>query len=240
MKAYIAVPFIPVFFAAGILGILWTSRHELFQVIDQPIIFDRKHRKIYRIFSEAHDGIKGLFKPWPMRVCEYDWDLTYAQHYISVHVNTAVTSRRHQLMFTVQKSEDDPTPIDTFQIGNAALMGIDDTVDSVYEHIRRFMEDGGPAVPDGVPLVNEGPRQSVVRYFKTHNPFRLAYWEVWIAHLPMMLLLHALFPATILFGGTWMFFNWLSLKTAKDIAWPQEVIDAVGPKVAAPIINGGY
>ena len=52
---------------------LWTVRLELFQPIDQPTIFDRKHRKVYRIFSESQPGWKGLFKPWPMRACEYDW-----------------------------------------------------------------------------------------------------------------------------------------------------------------------
>ena len=53
--------------------VTWSIRLELFQPIDQPTIFDRKHRKVYRIFSESQPGWKGLFKPWPMRACEYDW-----------------------------------------------------------------------------------------------------------------------------------------------------------------------
>jgi hypothetical protein len=57
---------------AGSTTFLWSARLELFQPIDQPTIFDRKHRKVYRIFGEAQPGWTGLFKRWPLRACEYD------------------------------------------------------------------------------------------------------------------------------------------------------------------------
>ena len=52
------------FILAGFTIFIWTARLELFQPIDQPTIFDRKHRKVYRVFCETQPGWKGLFKPW--------------------------------------------------------------------------------------------------------------------------------------------------------------------------------
>jgi len=70
----------PVFLAFGLWIALWTIRLELFRPTDEPTIFDRAHRKVYRIFRETQPGFKGLFKRWPLRVCEYEWDLIDVEH----------------------------------------------------------------------------------------------------------------------------------------------------------------
>lgn len=224
---------LPIFLAAGITLLLWTIRLELFQPIDQPTLFDRKHRKVYRIFSESQPGWSGLFKPWPLRACEYDWDLIDAEHNATLVTTGSTIRREHTLIFIVRKSADDPTIIDSFTIGNG-LFAIDNAVDAAWEHIRRFMEDNGPPVPNGETLPEPVPRKGFWARVRDVSPLSRQYWVLWREQPPMMLLLHVVLPLTIVFGGLWLFFGWLAVKTSKSIEWPPEVVAAVGSDVAAP------
>ena len=239
IKTFLDIPlwFIsPIFLIAGITLLLWTIRLELFQPIDQPIIFDRKHRKVYRIFSEAKPGWKGLFKPWPMRACEYDWDLIDAEHNAKIVTTGSTIRSEHTLIFIVRKSPDDPTIIDSFNIGNGLLV-IDDAVDAAWEHIRRFMEDNGPPLPDGETLLQPTPRKGLLARVRDVTPLGKPYWEWWREQFPLMLLAHVLLPLSVVFIGLWVFFSWLAVKTSKSIEWPPEVVVAVGTDVAAPTSN---
>jgi hypothetical protein len=211
----------------------FSARLELFRPIDEPIIFDRKRRKVYRIFCEAQPGLKGLVKPWPMRACEYDWDLIDAEHNARVVTSGSTLRRDSSLVFIVRRSADDPTIIDSFNIGSPLLMSLDETVAATYEHIRRFMEDNGPPVPEGESLPEPAARRGVLGTLWHHSPFQPWYWRAWRQELPLMLLAHVLFPVTIVFGGLWLFFNRLAVWTSRPIEWPPEVAAAVGPVVAA-------
>ena len=221
---------------AGFTIFIWTARLELFQPIDQPTLFDRRHRKVYRIFSEAQPGWTGLFKPWPMRACEYDWDLVDAEHNATIVTTGSTIRREHTLIFIVRRSADDPTIIDSFTIGNS-LFAIDDAVDAAWEHIRRFMEDNGPPLPEGETLPLPMPRKGLWARVRDVTPLGKPYWEWWREQFPLMLLAHALLPLSVVFIGLWVFFGWLAVKTSKPIVWPPEVVAAVGTDVAAPISN---
>ncbi|MCP5787385.1 hypothetical protein NL329_31185, partial [Klebsiella pneumoniae] len=48
--------------------------------------------------------------------------------------------------FVVRQSADDPTIIDSFEVGNGLAQG-EEMVAPMYEHIRRFMQAGGPHLP---------------------------------------------------------------------------------------------
>jgi hypothetical protein len=228
-------PLLIVVALCGLLVWLWSTRLELFRPIDEPTVFDRKHRKVYRIFCEAQPGLKGLFKPWPMRACEYDWDLIDAEQNAKVITTGSTMRRDSSLVFIVRRSADDPTIIDSFNIGNPLLMSLDETVAATYEHIRRFMEDDGPAVPEGESLSDPAPSRGVLGSLWHYSPFQPWYWQAWRDELPMMLLAHVGFPVTILFGGLWLFFNRLAVWTSRPIEWPPEVIAAVGPEIAKPL-----
>lgn len=216
---------------AGTTIFLWTVRLELFRPIDEPTIFDRKNRKVYRIFCEAQPGWTGLFKPWPMRAVEYDWDLIDAEHTATLVTTGSTVRREHALVFIVRRSADDPTIIDSFNIGNSLIMVTDDAVDAVWEHIRRFMEENGPHLPPGETVTVAPPTRSLWQKLLDISPFRRTYWEWWREQLPLMLLAHVLFPVSIPFVSLWLFLGWLSEKTARPIEWPPEVIEAIGPSI---------
>lgn len=89
-----------------------------------------------------------MVSAWPMKTAEYDWDLIDAEHHAAVTTTGATISRQHGLIFLVRKSATDSTLVDSFAIGNSMQMG-EVTVPAVWEHIRRFMEEGGPHFPPG-------------------------------------------------------------------------------------------
>jgi hypothetical protein len=104
--------------AFGYWSLLFPLRHVWRTPRDLPIVFDRAHRKVYRMAQQRVPGLKGLIKPWPVVALAYDWDLVDAEHN-SEFIGSANTARRlHRLLFVVRKSADDPTIIDSFEIGN--------------------------------------------------------------------------------------------------------------------------
>ena len=213
------------FFAVYI--VLWPTRLELFRPTDEPTIFDRAHRKVYRIFRETQPGFKGLFKPWPLRVCEYEWDLIDVEHTATVATTGSTVTRYHALVFIVKRSAADATIIDSFNIGNGMELG-EQTVPAVWEHIRRFMEERGPHLPPGDKLAPAEPPQTLWQSLGAVGPIGPKYVHWWKDQLPFMILIHVLFPFFVPFFLLWGFFNWLSYKTATPVEWPQEVLDAVG------------
>jgi hypothetical protein len=204
-------------------------RLTAFKPADLPIIFDRKHRKVYRILREEQPGFAGLFKPWPIKCCEYEWDLIDAEYESELFTTGATVNRNHYLMFIVRKSAQDATIIDSFQIGNAMLLN-EALVASMWEHIRRFLEQDGPHLPSrDEPLA-----------FKSVEP--IGWWEAcgkrgvwgpeyarrWGDEPLLSLLTHLLFFVSIpanLSMGTGL---WLAHKTRVDVDWPDEVRRRIG------------
>ena len=212
---------------AGIYFLLFTIRIEFFRPEDEPIIFDRKHRKVYRLFREVHPGVIGLFKRWPIHAAEYEWDLIDAEHNAVLTNTGSSVMRYHSLIFIVRKSETDPTIIDSFPIGNTVQLG-ELSVGPVWEHIRRFMEVDGPHLPPGESLNLEKPPQTLWQSYTQVGPLGPNYALTWKKMPLIMVFYHLLFPLFVPIFFFWGIFNWLSYKTATPITWPQEVLDAVG------------
>ena len=221
----IIFPIVSIFF--GLYMTVWTTRLELFRPEDEPTIFDRQHRKVYRIFRETHPGWRGLFKPWPLRAAEYDWDLIDAEHQAVLTTTGSTVTRYHNLVFLVKRSADDPTIIDSFTIGNP-MEYVESTVPAVWEHIRRFMEANGPHLPPGERLAPATPPQTLWQSLAAVGPFGPSYRRWWQDYSGFMILIHILFPIFLPFFALWGFFNWLSYLTATRIEWPAEVRAAVG------------
>ena len=212
----------------GLGFLLFAIRFECFRPEDEPTIFDRKNRKVYLISREVHTGIKGLFKPWPLRFITYDWDLIDAQHHTETYTTGSTVSRRHALVFLVRKSATNPTYIDQFTIGSSLILG-EETVAPVWEHIRRFMEENGPHLPPMDVLAEmekpSGWWQSMKAVFPKSKDS--SFWEWLKEELPFALLIVALSPLFVPMYLIWGTGNWLSHKTAIPIKWPTEVLDAI-------------
>lgn len=205
-------------------------RLELFRPEDLPVIFDRKHRKVYRLMREEQAGFTGAFKPWPIMACEYEWDLLDCEHQAQVFTSGATVSTNHFLMFIVRKSIDDPTIIDSFQIANAASLS-NELCDSTWEHIRRFMEENGPHLPSPQePLADMTPPLSWWDSMGAVGPFGSNYVKFWTDSPLYTIFMHMIFPISIPMFFLWGTGNYLSFKTAIAVRWPAEVLTAIGPK----------
>ena len=210
----------------GIFFLLTAIRAEFFRPEDEPVIFDRKHRKVYRLFREVHPGLLGLFKRWAIHASEYEWDLIDAEHNAVLTTTGSSVIRYHSLIFIVRKSATDPTIIDSFPVGNTIQLG-ELSVATVWEHIRRFMESGGPHLPPGESLNLDKPPRTLWESLAQVGPVGPDYAATWKSWPIVMVIYHLFFPITIPLFFFWGIFNWLSYKTATPIAWPKAVLDAV-------------
>ena len=214
------------FFVFGFYVLIRAIRFEFFRPEDEPIIFDRKHRRVYRLFRETHPGWKGLFRPWPMRAAEYEWDLVDVEHNAFLMTTGSTITRLHHLFFIVRRSATDPTIIDSFEVGNTIQLG-ETTVAPLWEHIRRFMEEQGPHIPAGEALITSKPPATLWESMGAVGPIGPDYFSLWKTQRGTMIFYHILFPFFLPMFLLWGFFNWLSYKTATQIHWPQEVLDAI-------------
>lgn len=218
-------------FGLSLRMFLSSARVELFRPEDEPTLFDRKHRKVYRVFREAQPGWLGLFKPWPLRATEYDWNLIDVEHQAVLTTTGSTVTRYHALVFLVKKSATDQIIIDSFTIGNTMELG-ELTVPAVWEHIRRFMEENGPHLPPGETLAPSQPPQDFALSLAAVGPFGASYRRWWQDNAGFMILIHVLFPIFVPFFLLWGFFNWLSYRTATRIEWPPEIVETVGIRQA--------
>lgn len=213
-----------------------SMRVEFFRPEDEPIIFDRKHRKVYALMRVMQPGWKGLFRHWPINAAEYDWDLIDPEHHAVVSATGSTIHRYHNLIFLVKRSATDPTIIDSFQIGNSLQVGAESAA-PLWEHIRRFMELGGPHLPAGeFPIAAKAPT-TLWESMGAVGPIGPRYMSYWRDNPVFMVFMHVLFPLFVpmlLFCGL---FNWLSYKTAIPVQWPKEVLDAIGLPTAPPVSN---
>jgi hypothetical protein len=219
------------FILTGLYSAAKGIRFELFLPEDQPTIFDRKNRKVYRVYQESFGGLIGLFRSWPMKAAEFDWDLIDAEHQAMVTTTGSSVTRYHSLIFNVRRSQSDPTIVETFAIGNGMVMG-ETTVPAVWEHIRRFMEDDGPHLPPGEEARQIVKPKTFWQCLFGSQPLGAAFQRLWRNH-PFLTAAGVLFsPIVVPFMVLKGICSWLGYKTSFPIEWPATVRAAVGPKYA--------
>jgi hypothetical protein len=207
--------------------ILKWLRLELFRPEDEPIIFDRKNRKIYRIFREVQPGWKGLFTAWPIRQTEHDWNLVEAEHHAVIDANTATISRHHALVFSVRASQTDSTVVDGFTVGNGLQMG-ELTVPAMYEHIRQFMEESGTHIPHGETLAQKIKSPTLLECLARTGPYGDTL-KTWWEHARVLTIFGFIFfPVTFPILTLLGLFSWFSYITSTPINWSSDVVKAVG------------
>ena len=247
--------------AVGLGLALWSMAFSLRHVWrvprDLPIIFDRRHRKVYRILQDVQPGIAGLFWPWPVKAVTYEWDLIDAEHDAQLMTGAGSAMRIHRLAFVVRRNADDPTIIDHFEIGKG-LAQAENMIAPMWEHIRRFMEERGPHLPDPTePLDSRQPDkptwwQACGRTGPFGNDY-LGWWKrspgwtlyhhavvagaigvivLFGAHAPVWET--AMWVCMVLLGTLPMTWGracgiWLLAHTSPHYDWPQAVKEAIGP-----------
>ncbi len=212
-------------------------RIDFFGIEDLPLIFDRKHRKIYRLLMPLDgSGDRGFkrFASVRLDAVEYDWDLVTAEHRVEVAGTGSTVSRLHRLMLVARdrprEGEKYGRLLDEFSVGSSASLG-EATVPMWWEHIRRFMEQGGPAVRDDEPLqVFERPR-NLWQSMGVTGPFGPKFLWWWQRQRFVTIFALVLLPITLPFTWGWALCNWISHATMRKVIIPREVLERIGKAV---------
>ncbi|WP_341892081.1 DUF6708 domain-containing protein [Variovorax sp. YR752] len=195
---------------------------ELFAPADSPLYFDRKHRKVYKVTQSGARRWR-FFGPRNSSLVAYDWDLVDAEHHTTLQASTATASRVHHLVFLVRKSKDDPTIVDSFTFASV------DFVPSLWEYIRRYMEQGAaPLVQGEFPPVSNTGAYVPWSDFGAVVPFLDQPGRRWKEQPWKTLLKYISMPVTVPLYILWLFFNRLTVWTAQKVEWPEEIKQAIG------------
>ncbi|WP_341887458.1 DUF6708 domain-containing protein [Variovorax sp. YR752] len=219
--------------------IIFVARHwivaawrlDMFSADNQPTIFDRKHRKVYRLFTPpdgSQDKWTQKFKPIRLDMVAYDWNDLRAEYRAEVVTSGQTVSRIHRLVMIVHgQGKDADKTIAEFNIGNSMAMG-PNTVPMLWEHIRRFMEERGPGVPEGEPLQNFERPRTLWQSMGVVSPFGPKFGWWWEASPFLTSVVLLAFPFSFPFAMAWAVCNRISHMTMRKTIWPDEVHRRIG------------
>lgn len=200
-----------------------------FALEELPVIFDRKHRKVYRLLPDEGTGFWNVLRRRPLVACEYDWDLIDVEGSSRPSASLYGTNE-YSLAFWVRTSRGDGRVIDVFHIGVRDPKG--GKLDPMWEHIRRFMEEEGPAWPDPAETLARpaAPRTwwGSLRMTGEHAPLFLH--DARRSPLRALALL-PLFLLGLPFRLLWGTGDYLKGKTRVLVRWPAPVLERIGQPV---------
>ena len=239
-QLFVALPLDLLFLAAGVWALRHFGRLEFFRPLDLPILFDRQRRKVYRLVEDLDDKGKPKHRGQAL-VIEHDWDDIVAEHHVSTATTGSSAQRHHTLLLMVRdKNPGDfqgpitptnlPPYVDGFALGDGKVL-TEFSTPRVWEHVRRYMNENGPALPPGEALADTTVPVTWWDSLGAVSVFGPGYVKRWRESWGWMLIVHlfspVMFPLALLMATT----NWASYKTAYPVQWPQEVLDKVGPPV---------
>lgn len=228
------------FLAVGIWALRYFGRLEFFLPLDLPILFDRQRRKVYRLLEDL-DETGQLKQRGRVRVIEHDWDDIVAEHHVSTATTGSSAQRHHTLVLMVRdKNPGDfqgpitptnlPPYVDGFALGDGKVLS-EFSTPRVWEHVRRYMNENGPALPPGETLADVTVPVTWWDSLGAVSVFGPGYVNRWRESWGWMLIVHlfspVMFPLALLMATA----NWASYKTAYPVRWPREVLDKAGPPV---------
>ena len=230
------------FFSIVALGFLfWAYTLTFFLPEDDSVIFDRGSQQVHWVSMQlaGNTRLSALKRP-VIEVRSAHWTLIDAEHRAIVKVNTAGASRSHDLAFVVRKSATDATVVDEFGIAPSMMLS-ESTVPALWEHIRRYMEEGGPPLPPG--STEAGPSEPKPKNWWQSmglvGPFGPKYFQWWRRFPWVTLIAHVLLPISVPTYLLWSLLNWLSYATEQKVIWPQKVLDTLGPVLTDDEVRAG-
>lgn len=155
------VPFIGVCFLS-LFG-CWMYRLLEHTPPERPILFNRKTRRVH-YFVPHHPPFWKFWKPIPTELRSHGWDDMRLRCYKTHHATGVTVREVFNLLMLWGQEDGDPQVLDDF-----AAVGFVDTysdakIFSLWEHIRRYMEEGGPAIPPGEKLRKPGNKNKPLEF----------------------------------------------------------------------------
>lgn len=212
-------------------------RTDLFAPDNQPLIFDRQNQRVYRLFDPNQGSTKGRWwtrAPLPLQGVEYHWGCITAEHRVQLITRGNSVTRVHGLVLVARdfpkKNEPQGRLLDEFPVASSMVLG-ETTVPRLWEHIRRYMEDNGPALPEGEALQIDERPITLWQSLGVVSPFGPQFLRWWRDSRFMTILVFIGLPITFPAFTLWGVGNWLSHKTTRPTVWPKEVHKRIGQPI---------
>jgi hypothetical protein len=249
-------------FVATLTAAIRAYRIDLFGPKDIPIVFNRKTRKVYRfiqdlpVFPSSNNWREfkaslprfpgywmSVFKPWPpMLLIEYDWDCLEAEYFEQTRLVGKVVTTLHVLQLVAKESPSSEKSIGGFTLASPLLVGRTTAMD-LWEHIRRFMEENGPALSPGDEPSPPYPTTLIQAAYTVTPAWFVAvagcawaWWYMaqhgWPAQIGGYTGLAVFAVALVCSMMTALFiFNWLAHKFGQDVTLPPELMADAGERI---------
>ncbi len=214
---------------------------EFFRPLDLPIIFDRRRRAVYRMVYEG--TLLGGPGKARLSVLEYDWNDISASHAVRViSPGNGVASQKYHSMWLLvcnkRRNEvsgeicDENRTSYREEFGFGGFLSLNEhNIPSIWEHLRRYMNENGPALPPGEQLADTTVPVTWWDSLGAVSVFGSGYVKRWRSNPILMTFMHVIGPITMPLAVLMATTNWASYKTAYPVQWPQEVLDKIGPPV---------
>jgi hypothetical protein len=199
-------------------GAVWFFRKDLFTYRDEPVLFNRKTRKVH-LFRRRINWKRPL-SPWPVVIETYDWDCIRGEIHGGTHYNGSFFVTRFQLLLAVADKPRSKTVIDRFIVGSQGFSLVQMT--HLWEHVRRYMENDGAPLQPGEQLNHDrvfshaGAWAMAFPFLHrdAENRHSIALWAAAILAFPLTLTLSLC--------------TWLAELSCRQPQWPQAILDDAG------------
>lgn len=105
------------------------------------------------------------------------------------------------------------------------------TVPAVYEHIRKFMEENGPPLPNGEAVVHSAKPANFIECMRHSGPYGDTL-KLWWRHARILTIIGFIFfPVTFPIVTMLGIFSWFSYITSIPVRWSNEVTAAIGSPI---------
>ena len=136
-------------FLFGVSGFSVLFRGLVLMPSDFPVIFNRKTKDIWVAVPSMPSFIR-IFELHPVRFERHSWECLRPRTYRILEVTAGMSSARWTYILTmVFGREDDPTKVASEVNIGFKGWGDDFELLQLWEHIRRYMNDQGPALDQG-------------------------------------------------------------------------------------------
>jgi len=198
---------------------VWFLRKDLFTYRDEPVLFNRRTRKVH--LSRRRINMKRPFSPWPVVIDTYDWDCIRGEIKGGVAYNGSMPVMRYWLYLSVSDKPRSKEVVDRFVVGMHGTSVIE--LAWLWEHTRRYMEEDGPPVQPGEWLNPDKDSSPVLEAWALSFPFLSK-------HASLRRSAFMYFLAVVAFPFMWLlsFCTWLAEITCRNPQWPQHIIDEAG------------
>ena len=139
----------------GVSGILFSMlsllfiRRGFFSPSDHPVLFNRKTREVHVIPIKTLNLFRFWEKGEPGELRSYRWDHVTARTYRRLDVPGGTVARTETVMQMLCTTPENPNVVDLMVSLGFTGTWRDNTQVELWEHIRRYMEEGGPPLQPG-------------------------------------------------------------------------------------------